>query len=166
MLMLTIHRLSGELESDRTNVRRVFFESPSYTQLVEGRSPAEEDIDDFFAGKPAGKDAADKSVFGLFAGEQMIGCADVIRAYPNGDCVWIGLLLLSEVSQGHGYGKAALGLLVDMARDWGYCLAQLAVISTNPRALAFWQREGFDEIRRTVNPKFTGDVIVMQRPIR
>ena len=52
-----------------------------------------------------------------------------------------------------------------MARKWGYRVAQLGVISTNPRAQAFWQREGFDEIRRTVNPRFSGDVIVMQRTI-
>ena len=95
----------------------------------------------------------------------MIGCSDVIRAYPDDDCMWIGLLLLSEAHQRRGYGKATLGLLLDMARKWGYRVAQLGVISTNPRAQAFWQREGFDEIRRTVNPRFSGDVIVMQRTI-
>ncbi|MCA8295489.1 GNAT family N-acetyltransferase [Burkholderia sp. AU30198] len=166
MLMLTIHTLSGESASDRADVWRVFAEAPSYTQCVEGRLPTEEDVDDFFVGKPAAKAAADKSVFGLWVDQHMIGCADVIRAYPDDDCLWIGLLLLSEAHQRRGYGKAALGLLLDMAREWGYRVAQLAVISTNPRAQAFWQREGFDEIRRTVNPRFTGDVIVMQRPIR
>ncbi|VWC63722.1 GNAT family N-acetyltransferase [Burkholderia lata] len=166
MLMLTLHRLSGESESDRANVRRVFFESPSYTQRVEGRLPAEEDVDDFFVGKPAGKDAADKSVFGLFAGKDMIGCADVIRAYPTDDCLWIGLLLFSDGHRRRGYGKAAVALLAEMAREWGHRTVQLAVISTNPDAEAFWRREGFAEIRRTVNPRFTGDVIVMQRQIR
>ncbi|WP_420211607.1 GNAT family N-acetyltransferase [Burkholderia aenigmatica] len=164
--MLTLHRLSGESASDRANVWRVFTEAPSYTQCVEGRAPTEEDVDDFFVGKPAAKAAADKSVFGLWVDWHMIGCADVIRAYPDDDCLWIGLLLLSEAQQRRGYGKAALALLLDMAREWGYRVAQLAVISTNPRAQAFWQREGFDEIRRTMNPRFTGDVIVMQRPIR
>lgn len=165
MLMLTLHRLSGESESDRANVRRVFFDSPSYTQRVEGRLPTEEDVDDFFVGKPAGKDAADKSVFGLFVGNDMIGCADVIRAYPTDDCLWIGLLLLSDGHRRRGYGKAAVALLAEMAREWGHRAVQLAVISTNPDAQAFWRREGFDEIRRTVNPRFTGDVIVMQRAI-
>ncbi|MBZ5789695.1 GNAT family N-acetyltransferase [Burkholderia contaminans] len=166
MQMLTIQRLSGESAGDRADVWRVFTEAPSYTQRVEGRLPTGEDVDDFFVGKPANKDAADKSVFGVFVDQQMIGCADVIRAYPNDDCIWIGLLLLSEAHQRRGYGKAALGLLLDMAREWGFRTVQLAVISTNPSAQAFWQREGFVEIRRTVNPRFTGDVIVMQRPIR
>ncbi|MEK7919638.1 GNAT family N-acetyltransferase [Burkholderia contaminans] len=165
MLMLTLHPLSGESASDRADVWRVFTEAPSYAQCVEGRLPTEADVDDFFDGKPAAKAAADKSVFGLCVDQHMIGCADVIRAYPDDDCLWIGLLLLSEAHQRRGYGKAALGLLLDMGRKWGYRIAQLGVISTNLRAQAFWQREGFDEIRRTVNPRFSGDVIVMQRTI-
>ncbi|MBN3786796.1 GNAT family N-acetyltransferase [Burkholderia sp. Ac-20353] len=145
---------------------RVFIEAASYTERVEGRPPSTEDVDDFFFGKPASKDAADKSVFGFFVGTDMIGCADVIHAYPADDCIWIGLILLSEAHQGRGHGKAALGMLVEMARERGYRTAQLAVVSTNPRAYEFWRREGFEEIRRTSSPRFTGELIVMQCPIR
>ena len=94
----------------------------------------------------------------------MIGCSDVIRAYPDDDCMWIGLLLLSEAHQRRGYGKATLacsstwrGNGVTASRNWASFRPILAP--------AFWQREGFDEIRRTVNPRFSGDVIVMQRTI-
>ncbi|KWN09206.1 hypothetical protein WM21_27640 [Burkholderia ubonensis] len=164
--MLTALPLASESASDRAGVLRVFIESPSYTELVEGRSPSTEDVDDFFFGRPADTDAAQKSVFGFHVGRGMIGCADVIRSYPASDCIWIGLMLFSETHQGQGHGKAALQLLVEIAREWGYRTAQLAVVSTNPRAYAFWQREGFEEIRRTSSPTFTGDLIVMQRPIR
>ncbi|MDN7855573.1 GNAT family N-acetyltransferase [Burkholderia cepacia] len=163
--MLTALLLVSESASDYANVFRVFIEAPSYTELVEGRSPSTEDVNDFFFGKPVGTDAAQKSVFGLFVGPDMIGCADVIRSYPTDDCIWIGLMLLTEADQGRGYGKAALKLLIEMAGEWGYRAAQLAVVSTNPRAYAFWQREGFEEIRRASSPRFTGDLIVMQRPI-
>jgi GNAT superfamily N-acetyltransferase len=144
--MLTALPLISESASDCANILRVFIEAPSYTELVEGRSPSTEDVTDFFFGKPAGTDAAQKSVFGFFA-------------------IWIGLMLLTEADQGRGFGKAALKLLIEMAGDWGYRAAQLAVVSTNPRAYAFWQREGFEEIRRASSPRFTGDLIVMQRPI-
>ncbi|MCA7915706.1 GNAT family N-acetyltransferase [Burkholderia contaminans] len=144
---------------------RVFIGAPSYAELVEGRSPSAEDVDDFFFGKPAGTNAAQKTVFGFFVEQEMIGCADVIRSYPTDDCIWIGLMLLTEANQGRGYGKAALKLLIEMAGRWGYRAAQLAVVSTNSRAYAFWQREGFKEIRRASNPRFTGNLIVMQRPI-
>jgi GNAT superfamily N-acetyltransferase len=163
--MLTACPLTSESASDRANVLRVFLEAPSYTELVEGRSPSQEDVDDFFFGKPAGTEPAHKSVFGFLLEQDMIGCADVIRSYPTDDSIWIGLMLLSEVHQGRGHGKAALALLLEMARKWGYSTAQLAVVSSNPRAQAFWQREGFVEIRRVSSPRFTGDLIVMQRSI-
>jgi len=163
--MLTALPLVSESASDCANVLRVFIEAPSYTALVKGRSPSTEDVDDFFFGKPVGTNTAQKSVFGFFVEREMIGCADVIRSYPTDDCIWIGLMLLTEANQGRGYGKVALKLLIEMAGEWGYRTAQLAVVSTNPRAYAFWQREGFDEIRRVSSPEFTGDLIVMQRPI-
>jgi hypothetical protein len=53
-----------------------------------------------------------------------------------------------------------------MAHEWGYRSLQLAAISTNPGGLAFWRREGFEDIRRTTNQRFTGDVIVMERTIK
>ncbi|MCA8215211.1 GNAT family N-acetyltransferase [Burkholderia cepacia] len=164
-LMVTVRALSGDSDNDYENVSRVFIEAASYTQLVEGRSPSKEDVDDFFYGKPAGKDGGDKSVFGFYVGPDMVGCADVIRAYPTDDCIWIGLLLFSDAYQRRGYGKTALALLDAMAREWGFRRAQLAVVSTNPRAFAFWQREGFEEIRRATNQRFLGELIVMERPI-
>jgi RimJ/RimL family protein N-acetyltransferase len=164
--MLKALPLTSESASDCASVLRIFIEAPSYTELVEGRPPSTEDVDDFFFGKPVGTDVAHKSVFGFCVGQDMIGCADLVRSYPTDDCVWIGLMLFSEARQGRGYGKAALGLLIEMAGEWGYRSAQLAVVSTNPRAHAFWEREGFAEIRRASSPRFTGDLIVMERPIR
>ncbi|SAJ97408.1 N-acetyltransferase GCN5 [Burkholderia multivorans] len=161
--MLKAHPLISELATDRANVLRVFHEASSYTQLVEGRSPGMEDVEDFFFGKPTGADVAQKAVFGFYIGLDMVGCADVIRSYPTDECIWIGLLLFSEAHQGRGHGKAALDLLIKMAHGWGCREAQLAVISTNSRAHTFWQREGFTEIRRASNPKFSGDLIVMKR---
>jgi RimJ/RimL family protein N-acetyltransferase len=103
--MLTALPLTSESARDCANVLRVFMEAPSYTELVEGRSPSTEDVDDFFFGRPVGKDAAYKSVFGFFVGRDMIGCADVVRSYPADDCVWIGLMLFSEAHHGRGYGN-------------------------------------------------------------
>jgi hypothetical protein len=87
--MLTVSPLNSESHRDRANVLRVFVGAPLYTEIVEGRPPPTEDVDDFFYGKPASKDAADKSVFGFYVGPDMIGCADVVRSYPAEDCLWI-----------------------------------------------------------------------------
>ncbi|MDF3832878.1 GNAT family N-acetyltransferase [Cupriavidus basilensis] len=164
--MLTIRTLTPDSASDAAQVLRVFMEAPSYSHLVEGRAPSNADVDDFFNSMPAGKEAADKFTIGLCVGTDMVGCADVIRAYPTSDCAFIGLLIFSEAHQSRGYGRTALRLIEEMTRGWGCTMIRLAVISTNPRAFAFWQREGFDILYRTSNPRFTGDVIVMARAIR
>ncbi|WGS50738.1 GNAT family N-acetyltransferase [Paraburkholderia sp. D15] len=161
--MLTIRPLNSDSQDDVADVLRIFIDAPSYTQLVEGRAPSTEDVDDFFHGTPDGKSAADKSLFGFYAGSSMIGCADVIRAWPTDDCAWIGLLLFSEARQSQGYGKEALEMLAATARRWGCSRMQLAVVSTNARGFAFWQREGFAEIRRKVNRRFVGELIVLGR---
>jgi GNAT superfamily N-acetyltransferase len=163
--MLTIRALTRESASDSAHVLRVFMEAPSYTLLVEGRPPSEADVDDFFNGMPSGKEATDKFVVGLYIGANMVGCADVIRSYPANDCAFIGLLLLSEAHQSRGYGKTALNLIEEVARGWSCSKLRLAAISTNPRAFAFWQREGFEVLYRTNNRRFIGDVIVMERAI-
>jgi RimJ/RimL family protein N-acetyltransferase len=106
-----------------------------------------------------------KSVFGFYVGPNMIGCADVIRSYPAGDCAWIGLLLFSETHTGRGYGKDALELLSALARSLDCRRLQLATLSANLRGVAFWRREGFKELRRVNNPRFPAELIVMERPI-
>ncbi|MGI4982770.1 MAG: GNAT family N-acetyltransferase [Janthinobacterium lividum] len=164
--MITIHPLTAQSISDRAGVSRIFREAPGYTELVEGRAPSEDDVDDFFNGKPESKDLADKTVFGLYDGPDMVGCADVIRAYPADDCAFIGLLLFSEARQNRGYGRAALSMIDEMAGVWGYRKLQLAVVTRNLRALAFWQREGFAIIYTKTNPRFLDKVTVMERLVR
>lgn len=161
--MLTIRPLHHRSDHDRSDVSRIFQEAPTYTQLVEGRLPSDEDVEDFFFGKPANKNAEDKVTLGFSVGPNLIGCADLIRGSIEPDCLWIGLLLFSEKHQRLGYGSAALSMIDGLARDWGYKRLQLGAISTNPSALAFWIREGFMEIRRVNNPRFAGDMIVMER---
>lgn len=163
--MLTSRLLSRDLASDAALVRSVFMQAAAYTQSVEGRAPSSADVDDFFEGMPPGRTAVDKFAIGLFANDGIVGCADVIRGHPDSACAFIGLLLFAEAHQGRGYGKAALCLIDAMARGWGCTRTRLAVVSTNPRALSFWQREGFETLYRVDNERFLGELIVMERAL-
>lgn len=164
--MVTIRPLTSRSISDRADVLRIFLDAPAYTNLVEGRAPSQKDVDDFFEGKPESKNAKDKSVVGFYIGPDMIGCADVIRAYPTEDCAFIGLLLFSEAYQNHGHGRTALTMIDEMAGLWGYRKLRLGVVSINLRAMAFWQREGFSILHSMTNPRFLGTVTVMERSIQ
>ncbi|WP_186308704.1 GNAT family N-acetyltransferase [Paraburkholderia sp. BCC1885] len=164
--MIDIRPLTSESHVDRADALRIFMEAPSYVELHESRSPSEADVDDLFFGAPPKTDISQKSVFGCYVGPDMVGCIDLIRSYPTSDCAWIGLLLFSELHRNRGYGKAALASVMALALEWDCSRIQLATLSTNLRGIAFWQREGFTELRRAHNPRFPAELIVMERRIR
>ncbi len=164
--MLSFRPLHRESPDDRAAVTRVLLAAPTYAWQVEGRAPRAEDADDFFDGRPDGTDLDDKCTLGFLDGSTLIGCADLIRAWPAPDCAWLGLLLFAEAHQGRGHGSAALALLLEMVRGWGCTRLQLAAVASNPGALAFWRRMGFDEVRRACNPRFAAELVVMERAVR
>ena len=72
------------------------------------------------------------------------------------------LLLCAEAHQGRGLGCEALGYVQCLAQSWGCTQLGIAVISSNRKAMRFWQRAGFKETRRGNNPHFVADAVVMQ----
>jgi GNAT superfamily N-acetyltransferase len=75
----------------------------------------------------------------------MIGCADLIRGYPDEHTVLLGLLLLAEPWQRRGFGKAAYLAIEDYVRRWGagWKQVRIGVVGTNEDVLAFWTKLGF-----------------------
>lgn len=167
---MDVRFLDAASPSDLREVQGVHERAPGFSVLVEGRAPSATAAKDLFAALPPGKTYADKFVLGLYSmtaetggGTAMIGCADLIRGYPEPDIAFIGLLLFAEAAQGAGYGPRALREIERLAAGWGCRRLRLAVIETNPRAIAFWRREGFAELYRKPSSAHTGDAIVMER---
>ena len=136
--------------TDREPLQNLHWSAPGYSLIVHGHLPP-------------GKSMDDKFVLGIFLDGRLVGCAEVLRGYPEPEVAYIGLLLFAEAHQGQGLGRKALGEVFDLAAGWGCGKVQLAVIASNRRAHAFWSREGFTELRRKQVPKVTGEAIVMQR---
>jgi RimJ/RimL family protein N-acetyltransferase len=163
---LRLRRLAAGDEADVRELQRVLQAAPGYSLAVEGRLPPAQAARALFEALPPGKEHADKFVLGFEdATGSLVGCADLIRGYPEPQVAFIGLLLFAETSQGRGPGPAALRQLETKARGWGCPALRLAVIETNPRALAFLQRAGIVERLRKPSPGHTGAAIVMERPL-
>jgi RimJ/RimL family protein N-acetyltransferase len=97
----------------------------------------------------------------------MIGCADVIRGYPTPDKAVIGLLLLAEPWQGHGFGRAFAALVEQAIAGWdAITRLRIGVALANSRALRFWQRLGYVETGE-VKPADPGGfpVAVLEKPL-
>jgi GNAT superfamily N-acetyltransferase len=101
-------------------------------------------FDELWTALPPGRSLEDKRVYGI--GEPLAGVADVVRDWPAAGTWIIGLLLLDPAARGHGLGPAVVAELDAMAAAQGARRLRVAVVEQNPRALAFWQREGFTPV--------------------
>ena len=80
-------------------LQRVIGAAPGFALAVTGLPPGPADAQNTFTALPEGKSEDDKFVYGVYLDGQMIGCADVVRGYPDPSAAFIGLLLISEDSQ-------------------------------------------------------------------
>lgn len=114
-----------------------------YHWLESGRQPSPELVGEFFADAPPGGDAATSLKLGLFDGDRLLGLADLAFGYPESGDAYIGLLMLAPEARGGGYGSRYLRKMEDAARRRGATRLLITVLEANPRARAFWEREGF-----------------------
>jgi GNAT superfamily N-acetyltransferase len=147
------------------DMQSVFEASPSYFLAVEGKPAAYDAAEKMFLDLPPGKAQADKIVLGYYRATNPVGCAEIVRGYPEPRIALIGLLLFAESSQGRFHGPWALKRIEMLARTWCCSVLRIGVIADNTRALAFWSREGFVECSRKHLPQFTSIAIAMERAL-
>jgi GNAT superfamily N-acetyltransferase len=141
---VTIRLLVGE-RSEMAELQRVIEDAPTYAQLVTGVPPGAADAQSTYTILPEGKTYEDKFVFGIYCGDEMVGCADLIRGYPDAVTAYLGLLLVSEKHQRQGIGRRAFQLLEECVRGWRtYDRIRVAVVRTNDGVISFWRRLGFE----------------------
>lgn len=59
---------------------------------------------------------------------------------------WIGLLMVDASLHGQGHGRRLAALVEDRFRAAGRTAVRLAVLATNPKALAFWTALGYEVV--------------------
>lgn len=114
-----------------------------YTTLEVGHAPDDAYIEDFFTATPPGLEVDCLLHFAVMQDPAMIGIICIARGYEYPDDWWIGLMLLDPAFRGQGIGHRVITQIKDRARAANAKMLKLAVLTANPRALRFWQREGF-----------------------
>jgi GNAT superfamily N-acetyltransferase len=104
--------------------------APGYCNRVMGAPAGPAEAQSTYSVLPEGKTFDDKFLFGIYAGDEMVGCADVIRDWPRPGTSIIGLLLIAEAHQGRGHGRAAYDELEKIIQGWG---VRAAVVRNNDR---------------------------------
>lgn len=140
---ITVRLLQGE-PGEMAELQGVLEAAPTYARLVTGAPPGHADAQSTYSALPPGRSYEDKFVFGVYRDGRMVGCADLIRGYPDARTATLGLLLIAEPFQGQGIGRRAYRAIEAHARAWGTCTRmRIGVVRTNDRAMPFWSKLGF-----------------------
>jgi GNAT superfamily N-acetyltransferase len=165
---VVLRLLRGE-PGEMRELQRVLEEAPEYFRKVTGLPPGRAEAQSTFTALPEGKAYDDKFVFGIYRAGGMVGCADLIRGHPDPSTAFLGLLLVSESSQGQGVGRRAYELLETFVRCWGTCQRiRLGVVRTNDGVLPFWTGRGFrptGEVRPYRCGSVVSETILLEKPL-
>ena len=165
--MISLRLLEGEHE-EMAAMQRVLEGAPTYAERITGAPPGAADAQSTYSILPEGKGYEDKFVYGIYQGDEMIGCADVIRAWPRPDTTHLGLLLIAERHQRRGHGRSAYRLIENQVRAWGAKRLRIGVVGTNEDVLPFWRKLGFvptGEMKPYKYGPIESHVTVMEKPL-
>lgn len=133
---------------DLTAVTALQTEAQDYWLLAEGHCDPGQKAAEFFTDCPPGCDPAQSHRLGLFHQDPcsrpiLSGIAELSFGFPAPDDAYLGLMLLAPHRRGNGAGAVFLAAVENRARAAGSSALYLAVLESNPRGHAFWQRMGF-----------------------
>ncbi len=114
--------------------------------LCEGVTGSAEDI---LLACPASKEITEKLCLGAFEEGELIGFIDLIRNYPFQQILTIGYLLVHPSCRTLGIGTNLVNALSSWATEQGFTKIRVGVQKQNPKALNFWQKNGF-KITKTI----------------
>ena len=135
---------------DITRLQRLFELNPEYFIAVNGQPPtAEEAQEEIHGALPAGWPFTKKWIIG-FVDEtgSLIGMANVVSDLLAHGVWHIGLFILDTRLHGSGAARSLYAYLERWALGLGAQWLRLGVVQGNARAEAFWEKCGFNEVRK------------------
>lgn len=114
-----------------------------YILLETGQPPTPDWGASLFTDGPPGTPAEAHRQFGLFENGQLMGIAAMIFGWPEPRDAYLGLMLLDPQMRGRGLGPQLLNHVIAEARANAAPRLLIAVLDSNPKGRAFWERQGF-----------------------
>lgn len=107
------------------------------------------------------------SIYNIY--NELVAVLDIIDGYSyqdknNKNAIWIGLLQIHIKKHNIGLGSIIMNALFDVCKNNSKTKIQLGVIKENIRALAFWNKIGFEVFKEVNNGEF--DLFLMEKFIR
>lgn len=137
--------------ADVEEISGLFKRCSDYFVLQDGVAATSADAHDLFLDLPPGFHANDQSVFGWRNSGQLAALVVILRAYPDADIWYLGLLIVDPERRSAGVGRAIYSVAERWAAEEGAREVRLAVLEANVEAHRFWCSIGFRQ-RRRVGP--------------
>ncbi|MGW0857641.1 GNAT family N-acetyltransferase [Streptomyces sp. NPDC002690] len=96
---------------------------------------------------------------------RLAGLLCLLDRHPKDGLPWIGLLMVHGDRQHQGNGRSLAGMVEERFKGEGRDGIRLAVLESNPSALAFWSSLGWREIDRRPDLEHGRPCIVMHKPL-
>lgn len=125
----------------------------------------EEDLEAF----PEGVDEENKNFIVYYDEDGPIAVLDLIKYFPDPDTFYIGLLLIDGKVHRRGYGTSLYRQIENEMMEAGFNRGRLGVLANNLKALSFWDKMGYREIKKlvsTIRPEKNWTVHVMEKKIK
>jgi GNAT superfamily N-acetyltransferase len=161
-------RLLEGAPAEMRELQRVLEEAPVYAHRITGVPPGRADAQSLYTVLPDGKSYADKFVFAIDRENEMVGCADLIRGYPDPATAMLGLLLVSERYRREAIGSRAYALLEQYIKDWRCRRVRIGVVRSNAEVIPFWTRLGFEptgEVKPYRYGSVASETVVLQKSL-
>jgi GNAT superfamily N-acetyltransferase len=138
--IMPVRMLTRLTETDIPALQALLERCADYYRDVGGRAVAPDDARTLFDILPPGTTRADKHLFGV---GDFSGVTDLISDWPAPGTWLIGFLLLEPAARNRGLGPTIVAAVEAYAGDRGAQRLRVGVEQTNPRALRFWEGQGF-----------------------
>jgi len=141
--------------ADSAAIQRLYERCLDYMLLVDGHPAGPHSGEEEFQNVPPGKSPGDKFMFGIFYQQNdLVGLLDAMRGYPDESTWWIGLLLFLPEVRSQGLGQMVVQGFAETVRASSGQAIMLGVVEENKRAYEFWNRMGFELVRKTEPRQF------------
>lgn len=141
--------------NDEDVLQQLYEQCADYAYLVDGHLPPPTAAREEFLAVPEGKTLQDKFMFGLFDTRNvLVGLIEAIQHYPDDRSWWVGLMMIAPQQRGRGLGSDFYKAFERWVLAQGAQQVMLSVVEENEQGYHFWQKIGFDVIRKAPPKQF------------
>jgi RimJ/RimL family protein N-acetyltransferase len=141
--LISFKRLTGKPE-EMEALNELLKIVPDYTRRCRGEEQGPLSPAELLGFMPKGVEVDNKILYGIYFNHRMVGCVDLIKAYPDARTVLVNLLLIAEDVQGAGLGSESFKEIEKEIRTMeGIERIRIGILRSNDFVQNFWRKMGF-----------------------